>query len=395
MANNNQINEIYIVRTLAILGVLLVHSTSQIVVDLDQSSTYYPLYNFINIFFKFGTPTFILLSSFVLFYNYFNRPLDKSLIKRFYKKRLLYILVPYLLFSILYYSILVYYYYGHYTYSERFFDFTQKLLTGSAYTHLYFVFISIQFFILFPLLLWVFKASKKFVTYSILIGFVLQWGFVIINNLYIGYARTGSLSISYMSYYFLGAFLGIHYNTAIDWLKVKKENFMTKKGLFWVLLWIVWIGAGLAHVYLYYWTRTTGLWADSRLYTGLWNVHTITSALVLMQLSYWIYEKWSARIVNAMIHLGVASFGVYLFHPLVLFYYRRMEVSGNPIIYHAWIVGGFLAALFISWIVVGLTLKYVKGSWMIFGAAPKKVPYREVEKRNPYQDQNQSNTLSG
>src|SRR5689334_12879602 len=61
-----------IYRALAILGVLHVHATSFATVDAIDSRFYY-IINFLNIFFKYGTPSFIFLSSFVLFYNYADR----------------------------------------------------------------------------------------------------------------------------------------------------------------------------------------------------------------------------------------------------------------------------------------------------------------------------------
>ncbi|MGO4888775.1 acyltransferase [Anaerobacillus sp. MEB173] len=380
-AKRGQIDEIYLVRTLAILGVLMVHSTSSVVGELDHSSSYWSMYNFLNIFFKYGTPTFIFLSSFVLFYNYYNRPLDKKLVTGFYKKRLLYIIIPYLLFSVFYYWLRVHYYYSHYTFDYMISDFTEKLLTGKAYTHLYFVFISIQFYLLFPLLLWMFKRFPVLAKNAIWIGFALQWAFVLYNHYYLGYTQTGSLAISYMSYYFLGAFIGIYYNSIVGWLKVRKEELFTKKALFWFPLWITWIGSGSYHVYLWYMARSAGVYADTKLFSLLWNISTYTSAIVLLQIAFWIYAKWSPRIINIMIHLGVTSFGVYLFHPLVLFYYRRMEPISDPMLYHLWVVGGYASALFISWIVVGLTMKYFKYSWVIFGSAPKKINYKQAEQK--------------
>ena len=113
----------------------------------------------------------------------------------------------------------------------------------------------------------------------------------------------------------------------------------------------------------------------------------LLSTIVQVQIAYWIYAKWPIRIVNALIHFGVISFGVYLFHPLVLYFYRMTPVSGNPILYHAWVVGGFLSALFISWLVVGLTMKYFKGAWMIFGSQPKVMPYKKKEETQKQKQQ--------
>ena len=78
-----------IVRALAILGVLHVHSSSFAAGEQALQSPYYYWLNWINIFFKFGTPSFIFLSSFVLFYNYYGRPVTRSLITTFYRRRLI------------------------------------------------------------------------------------------------------------------------------------------------------------------------------------------------------------------------------------------------------------------------------------------------------------------
>ena len=55
-----RIPELNLVRAMAIIGVLCVHSTSYATVDMTGSG-YYWLYNFINIFMKYGTPTFIFM----------------------------------------------------------------------------------------------------------------------------------------------------------------------------------------------------------------------------------------------------------------------------------------------------------------------------------------------
>ncbi len=373
-----QIDELYIVRTLAIIGVLMVHSTSFIVLSLDPSSTYWSIYNFLNIFFKFGTPTFIFLSSFVLFYNYFDRPLNKKLIKTFYSRRMLYIILPYLFFSLVY-SILLIVTNNQVNWSYLYTEVPQRILEGRAYTHLYFVYISIQFYVLFPIFLYLCQKSLWFRRNLLWLGIVIQWAFVFYNNYYLGYSRTGSLAIWYFSYYFIGAYIGIYYKDVVDWLKVRRNYLFTKKGLFWFPLWGLWVVATSAHIYLWYVVRSTNTVVDAKIYTLLWNVHTLTTAIVLLQISYWIYAKWSVKVINMMIHLGVVSFGVYLFHPFILYFYRKIEFGGNPAIYHLSVVGGFLAALIGAWIIVGLTMKYVKSSWWIFGAIPKQIPY--VQKR--------------
>ncbi|MCM3718480.1 acyltransferase [Fictibacillus phosphorivorans] len=372
MQKPQQIREIYLVRALAIIGVIMVHSTSGIVAGFNTESSLYGVYNFLNIFFKFGTPTFIFLSSFVLFFNYYHKPLTKERIAGFYKKRLLFIVIPYLIFSILYFALTASVQ-GYTSTGEMMNAFLVKFMTGKAYTHLYFVFISIQLYILFPFILMFLKKFPKVTKHTIWIGFVLQWAFVLMNHYYWQYSLKGSISFSYMSYYFLGAFMGIHYKQILDYLIVTKEKLFSKNALVWLPLWAIWIAASAGHVGVWYVTRANGAIIDSKIYELLWNVHTFTSALVLMQIAYWLYRNLHEKVLNVMIHLGVVSFGVYLIHPILLLIARKVLVTSDPILYHVAVASFFLFALIGSWIIVGFIMKYKK-SWVLFGPKPKD-PY--------------------
>ncbi|NOU98756.1 hypothetical protein GC097_01800 [Paenibacillus sp. LMG 31457] len=92
---------------------MFVHVSSIPVGEIvDKTSSMFFYFNFLNVFNKFGTPTFIFLSALVLFYSYYDRPLNGKLIVRFYQRRFLYILLPYLIFSAFYYVIQIYYSFG-------------------------------------------------------------------------------------------------------------------------------------------------------------------------------------------------------------------------------------------------------------------------------------------
>ena len=41
-------------------------------------------------------------------------------------------------------------------------EFLEKLLLGKAYTHLYYIFIIVQFYLLFPLLLYILKKNQPY-----------------------------------------------------------------------------------------------------------------------------------------------------------------------------------------------------------------------------------------
>lgn len=373
LTRREKIPELQLVRAFAILGVLSVHSTSFATVDMANYPHAYYWYNFFNIFMKFGTPTFILLSSFVLFYNYYSRPLNGKLIGGFYKKRLLYIIIPYVLFSAVYYANKLYHSGTPGSLQETARQFVHALATGTANTHLYFVFISIQFYLLFPLFLWALKRFPVLARWSVPIGLALQWAFVLVNKYGLDepVANKGSWSLSYFAYYFMGAALGIYYPQLKKWLVPAVRTATPAKIAAWVLLWAAWLTAGLAHVYVWHETRSGSDGYHSLLYEGLWNAHTYLSALVLIQLAFLIYRNAAGPLAKVLSHLGAMSFGIYLIHPLFLFYYRLYPPqAGSPYI-HLWYAGGLMLALVASWLVVTLAAR-LPFSWILFGSLPKR-----------------------
>ncbi|TWI59819.1 acyltransferase [Halalkalibacter nanhaiisediminis] len=369
-----QLQEIVIIRAIAILAVLMVHSTSVTIIELVPDSNAFVFFNAINTFFRFGTPTFILLSSLVLFYSYYHKPLSRQLIHKFYSNRLLYILLPYLIFSFIYNGIRTEYFQTYESFQEFISTFTEELLLGNAYTHLYFVFISIQFFLLFPLLLVVLKKWPALTKHLIWIGFVIQWTFVFYNCFVWQYPDTGSISLSYMSYYLTGAFIGIYYADIKAWIKTRQ---WLVAGLF-----VAWLAAVIGHISIWHSTRVLGNAFHSLLYTFMWNAHTILTALLLIYLSVVIVKKAPAWITGSLMKLGYLSFGIYLIHPLYLFYFREyVDPGGNMTLYYLFIAGSFFGALLISGLIVYLILYKFKWGWVFFGARPR-INKREINKNN-------------
>ena len=374
-----------IYRALAILGVLHVHASSFATVDALDSRFYY-IINFINIFFKYGTPSFIFLSSFVLFYNYYDRPLTKSLITGFYKKRLLYILLPYLLISIGYFFVRLYQnglLNSSLDLGAQIPVFFERLAKGQNYTHLYFVFISLQFYIMFPLFLKLLKSSKFFVRYAVPIGFLLQWGFIVWNKYDLKLSTKGSLSISYIAYYLLGAYLAINYDKYKAWLSTawKKQTKRQKTGT--LILWGGWLLMALTHVQIWYNTRLKIDSYNSLWYEFFWNMHTVFSALILMQAASWLYKGGWKWLTSLLTRIGELSFAIYLVHPLWLAFYRLYDFNLNPVTddYLIWVYFGMISALVVSGIVVQTIMKYIPGAWMLLGSVPRSLKPKDPAKQ--------------
>lgn len=363
-----------IFRAIAILGVLHVHATSYAAGVQALDSPYYFILNFVNIFFKYGTPSFIFLSSFVLFYNYYDRSLDRALVSRFYGKRLGYILVPYVIISSGYFilSQLVNGLLGQ-PLMEHLSSFVRQLLTGSAYTHLYFVFISVQFYILFPFMLKLLQSSRFMVRWAIPFGLALQWIFIFLNKYEWQIPNKGSYAISYLAYYMMGAYVALHFDKFKGWLKASWRQMSSDHKRWTLLLWGYWLIVSLFHVTLWYYGRHDGIWVDSLWYELLWNVHTMLSSLVLLQAAFRLYDQAAPSVVTFLIRLGEASFAIYLVHPLILAIYRRFRyyIPIDSFTYVVWIWGGLLVALFITWFIVVFGFRYVPFARLLLGSVPK------------------------
>ncbi|WP_404455692.1 acyltransferase [Virgibacillus necropolis] len=379
------LDEIQLARAFAIIAVLVVHSTSSGVTSISTDSFLFPVYNFLNIAGKLGTPTFIMLSSFVLFYNYYPRVTNWILMKKFYIKRLKFILVPYILFSVIYFAIKWYIYYDYPSLSFALNKFLTLLALGKAHPHLYFVFISVQLYILFPILLIMFKKSPFLRKNAIWIGILLQWIWVILNKNYFHITLKGSISLSYLSFYFVGAFLGIYYFQIRE--KMKNQSYKDK------IMLPIFIGYG-AIVILYsgfmYLVRV-GSYSEvsvllpqivtSYIYEFTWANNALFAGLVLFYLAHVANKRFGDKTKMLFMEIGATSFGIYLIHPLFLMLFRGILSSGSPLIYHSWQVLTFLLIGILSWIVVRFTFRYIPHYWIVFGKLPEqqRLPIRKKE----------------
>ncbi|MFC4402951.1 acyltransferase [Gracilibacillus xinjiangensis] len=367
----NSLDEIQLARAFAIIAVLLVHSSSSGITAVEPSSILYPIYNFFNIAGKLGTPTFIMLSSFVLFYNYYPRATTWDLMKRFYVKRLKFILVPYLVFSALYFCIKWYIYYDYPTIGDAFARFAELTALGKAHPHLYFVFISVQLYILFPLLLLLFKKSSFLRKNAIWIGLLLQWGWVILNKNYFGIVMKGSISLSYLSFYFVGAYLGIYYNE----IRAKMKNILYKDKI----ILPIFVGYGIMVVLYtgYMYLVRIGVYSsivpylpptvNSYIAEFTWATHALLAGLVLFYIAHIANKKFSTRTKLLFMEIGATSFGIYLIHPLLLMGFRAIYNSGSPLLYHGWQLVTLILITVLSWAIVRFTTRFIPQYWMIFG----------------------------
>jgi peptidoglycan/LPS O-acetylase OafA/YrhL len=264
-------------------------------------------------------------------------------------------------------------------------SFGNKILTGKAYTHLYFVFISIQLYVLFPIILFLFQRFRWLAASAIVVGIALQWGFLLWNREFWQVPNRGSWSPTYFGQYFLGAWLGIYFDRVRSWLVITKDKVTRSRVVVWIVLWGAWLASGIYYVSIFYQARAHKAAFHNALYDALWDIYTMLTPIVLIQLAFLISRGIQSPIwIRGLRHLGIVSFGVYLFHPLVLLVYRKFPLhGGSPLEYHIWYAGGFMCALILSWAVVTFLSRLTGWSWVLFGSVPAQLRAADTSKGEP------------
>ena len=355
-----RIDYLDIYRAIAILAVVTIHVTSYPFVRMQQQNPDSPItlfYSFWNGISQFAVPSFVFLSGLVLLYNYGNRERRKSYswIGAFYKKRLLFICIPYVIWSFIYFLMVQMHKDGQPFASIG--EFLHNLLTGRNYEHLYYFIMLIQFYILFPLLLPVMR-SKKAASWIIPIVIVFQAAFHFTNAEVLHWS-SGDIFATYMLPFSLGALVGMNYEFAMRKLDEWK----------WVLLGIF-IVTGLAYVFaskLYY------VWCPAlipyKMYLNfvIYYLFTASASMALLLMASWLFEVlrngfWSKLLMN----IGAASFAIFLVHPLLLQFWRMYVVSHYGQYYNYVTLLGEVVVIGLSWLFYKLIRRF-RWSWVMIG----------------------------
>ncbi len=394
LIKKERLPQLEVYRALAILAVLNVHASSFAAGVQAKSSSFYYVYNFMNIFSQYGTSSFIFLSGFVLFYNYYERPVTVKLLSRFYRQRLISIVVPYTFVSLCYFLVAKYINQQliGVPFSELWVSFRNAWLTGTAYVHLYYVFISVQFYILFPFMLKLLQSKRWIVKWIIPIALALQWGFVFYNKYSLHVINKGSYSITYLAVFMMGAYLAINFERIKPWL-MNTWDLLSKGQRIWtIMLWSSWLVVALIYIQLYHNMRSTGSTVNSLWYELNWNVHSMLSALVLMHATFLIYRKASRKVLAFLTRMGELSFAIYLLHPIILAQYRnfRYNIAPESITYFGFIIGGLLVSLFLSWAIIHFCFKKLPFSWVFLGSIPSSLSQKDKKHDTQVKEHNNS-----
>lgn len=294
-------NEIMLINVLLCLMVMFIHITSEALGIRDANPITWLILFFPWRFCAIVVPGFIMLSGIKLFL----KGTDDFNPVEFYKKRALSIVLPYLLWVILYY--IYYCMTGQMTFSFK--ELLFYIYSGDLAGHFYFITALLQFYILMPLWVWLFKRVDPFIVLpaSIFINIVFgQYLPNLIDIFFPGYFfryydRTFT---SYLFWWCLGCYAGINYDRFIDMLK-RNTVFI----IFLLIFSICFDGIGSILVFKYGRPQN---WLET-----MHMIYIFSALLLIMRLAVH-YRNSRLSDLRIIKNIDRASYLIYLTHCLIL-----------------------------------------------------------------------------
>ncbi len=259
--------------------------------------------------------------------------------------------------------------------------FIRGLLLGENFSHLYFIFLIFQFYIIVPLLMkYLVKPMKKkplrvFTFFFIFQGLILVYGYYFKNP-----HATGILGIinryywktlfSWCFYFIGGGIIGIHYNKFVDFI----ENNI--KGIFigYIISAFFYIGQVYYNIWVYGGRDYYGKFGSIR-------PHTMIYALFTMPILIWITRKMTGK-YGAIKQFGIYSFGVYFSHPLILEEIKR-HLMGRFSTHIGYSRLSSLILICVLGLIITFMFVLLLGTleirWLFMGKVPKYIPRNRRE----------------
>lgn len=258
----------------------------------------------------YGREVFYSLTGFVLIYSTVGRPLR---LRRFWSKRILYVAVPYVAWSGIYYAYTIV---GPQHASPSLSVFGTDLLYAGAEYHLYFLLVTIQLYLAFPLIRW-------FVTRTAQRALPVLAAVTVANLAWLAalqyapsprsgagqwvFAHAYELLPTYIMYVLVGCYAAVHLDRLQQVVDTRRRLLLQVAAA---------AGLGALVVYAAQLPFMAPRSANNVLQPGM-----ALSCLAAIIVVYVIGSRWAEgrRRRQALVEtLSDASFGVYLSHPLVL-----------------------------------------------------------------------------
>jgi peptidoglycan/LPS O-acetylase OafA/YrhL len=337
------LGEMDYLRVFGLTSIVLIHSISFFFSLPDANLMSHNLQGLVVNLLRYGRFVFMFTTGLVFFYSYRARDLDPH---RFYGRRLKNLVIPYAVWTALYLLLDRWSNMVKWSGAAGFGAiWLQNLLSGNAFEHLYYIVVTIQFYLLLPFLLARFKPilARKgrpglwvaiLLASGLLISIVYFYGFecqaAAITSLVAGKPWQGvvawvlmwndRLVFSYLPFYLLGGLAGLYLEECRKWIN-------DHPGLIGVGLLI---SAALVSGQYFYnfvhlgqaWDLTISVFKPSIYFFSLF----VVAALFRVSLSM----NRNGSLLPLVKLLSSNSLGIYLMHPAVLFFLHSYVWSQTP-----------------------------------------------------------------
>lgn len=356
------VNEIYFIRALACISIVMIHSLTRVTVNYELPQSTIELARSSQLLLLFATPMFILISEFILSYAY-----PDKLPNGFFLKRVKFILFPYIAVSILY-GISNKFIYG--MSNSAFIDSTFQILFEAKW-HGYFIIIIFQFYLLHYLFCRYFQKIPAWIMIGL--SFVINLAYLYImnfvdppntafgNELWYIYGRLPFPG--WIVYFCIGYYTGR--NIESFRLSVAKYKFPI------ILL--------LAAVY----ALIINLYSSGKITViSSQRVDILFYSILMFLALFYAFSK--AKSVPGIVKLiSSYSFVIYLLHPMMQTFYHLLNPEPELNI-TAYVLTMFSTGLIFP-IIIGALLNKIPGGKYIVGNIPslkRKAP--KATKKNQY-----------
>jgi surface polysaccharide O-acyltransferase-like enzyme len=337
-----KIEEIDFIKGIAIIGVVMVHITAYY---LGLPEVEKKTYLFLQQIARYCVPMFFLLSGLLLFYQYGNE--DRFPVKRFYKRRFIYILCPFVFWSLFYicYNWIVEP--GNISSSLR--HNITDFLTGKSYYHLYYLFVLFQFYLLMPILFVIHKKTNHYVLLSVSLALTVFMQVLVWKDIHTALHFTideytiRKIFLTWIFYFCFGGVIGCRLDS------VKR---IIKRIPLFAILTITTVGYVLSIHEVYF-----------HKHDGFYSLPNTMYSVCLFVLCFKLAGKLKSK---GIVLIGKHSFGIYLIHPFIqsMIVHRLGSYLSTPSIFE--LIAFFLFVLFLS-LFIDKLLSKVPYSYLIRG----------------------------
>ncbi len=300
--------EMDLVRGLTMVGVIGVHTLSWTTTSSSVAA------GGLMILLHFTRESFFTLMAFVLIFSYRQRPVTR---RAFWAKRLPLVVVPYVVWTAIYLAITK----GSLQLSAGRMThlFISALVAGTAWYHLYFLLVTLQIYLLFPLILLLVQATRRHHGMLVIASLVLQLVAMSFAQYWTqprGEVGTwlwnyrNSLVVSYQFFIVLGAVAACHVDDVLRWFESHLR--------------VVWCGVGATMLVIECWYQlavasgqtpgqAAGVFQPAEV---LWSVAAIAGLVAAGVM--WANARARGRGGRVIPMLSRHSFGIFLVHPLII-----------------------------------------------------------------------------